>query len=214
MRRDRFAEKLLSLVGPADRAAAVIGDLTEETNDRGARWFWRSVMRLWLSWLGRDLLIAPLAMAVSCVVSWFVYMALSALVALVGYVVVTLGWGVAYVFTHHTGGELLAELLRIRFDWPPIPDWVTYAIQAAVMFAIAPFQIGRSSRYFWRGHEVSLAVMMLATWTAMSVFVPIVGVGISARPPMVPVMILFVLAGALFERSRNEMVALRSNKSA
>jgi hypothetical protein len=203
MRRGRLAEVLLSLVGPADRAASAVGDLMEETNRRGTVWFWRSLMRLWLSMLGRDLLVAPLTMALSCVAAWFFYMLLSLVVAFAGYVAVTLAWGLAYVFTHHTGLELLTEVLRLRFDWPSIPAWATYVIQAAALFAIAPFQLGRASRRLWRDHELSLAVVMLIVWTAMAWLVPFVAVGVSARPMMVPVMVMFVLAGAMFERFRS-----------
>jgi hypothetical protein len=198
MRRGRLAEVLLSLVGPADRAASAVGDLMEETNRRGTVWFWRSLMRLWLSMLGRDLLVA-----LSCVAAWFFYMLLSLVVAFAGYVAVTLAWGLAYVFTHHTGLELLTEVLRLRFDWPSIPAWATYVIQAAALFAIAPFQLGRASRRLWRDHELSLAVVMLIVWTAMAWLVPFVAVGVSARPMMVPVMVMFVLAGAMFERFRS-----------
>ena len=203
MRRDNLAETLLSLVGSADRARSAVGDLLEEAGARRSVWFWRSVTRLWVAMLGRDLLTAPLAMAVSCAAAWFVYMLVSVVLAFTVYVAVTLAWGTAYVFANHTGLELLTDALRIRLDWPPIPDAATYVVQAAVLFAIAPFQIGRSSRYFWRGHEVSLAVVMLIVWSAMATVVPLVGVGISARPAMVPVMVMFVLAGALFERFRS-----------
>jgi hypothetical protein len=207
MRKHRLAEALLSLVGPADRAASAIGDLIEEEGGRGRFWFWRSVIPLWLSLLWRDLRTAPLAMAVSCVAGWFVYMALSLVFAFLGYVGVTLVWGVAYLLMHHTGFELLADVFLIRFDWPPIPVWATDAIQAAVLFAIAPFQIGRGSTHFWRGHEVSLAVVLLIVWSAMAAFVPLVGIGISARPTMVPLMVTFVLAGALLERFRSRPAA-------
>jgi hypothetical protein len=200
MRKERFAEILLSLVSPADRAASAIGDLIED--ERGRVWFWPAVARLWLSLLRRDLMVAPLAMTASCVVGWFFYMGLSVALALVGYVAVTLVWGIAYVLTHHTGAELLAEVLRIHFDWPPIPAWAWYLTQAAVLFAIAPFLIGRGSTHFWRGHELSLALVMLIVWTAMATFVPLVLVGVVGRPLMVPVMVMFVLAGALFERFR------------
>lgn len=202
MRRDRLAEVLLSLVGPADRVASAVGDLMEESASRGGVWFWRSLTRLWLSLLGRDLLAAPLTMAVSAVAAWFLYMAVSLVLGFAVYVAVTLAWGMAYVLTHHTGFELLADVLRLRFDWPPIPDWAVYLVQAAVLFALSPFQIGRGSARFWRGHEVSLALVMLIVWTAMARVVPLVGIGISARPSMVPVMVMFVLAGALFERFR------------
>jgi hypothetical protein len=152
--------------------------------------------------LGRDLLSAPLAMAVSSAIAWFLYMGLSLVLAFAGYIVVTLSWGVAYVLTQHTGLELLANVLRVRFDWPPIPDTATYVIQAVVLFAIAPFRIGRGGAWCWRGHELSFAIVMLIIWTAMAAFVPVVGIGISARPSMVPVMVMFALLGALAERAR------------
>jgi hypothetical protein len=152
--------------------------------------------------LARDLMVAPVSMAISCAVAWFVYMLLSVVFALAGYVVVTLAWGIAYVLRNHTGLELLTDALRVRFDWPPIPDAATYLIQLVVLLAIAPFHIGRGSALFWRGHEVSLAVMMLIVWPAMAFLVPLVGIGISARPSMVPLMVMFALAGALFERFR------------
>ena len=201
MRKADVAETLLSLVGSAERARSFVGDLMEE-RERGRVWFWRSVMRLWFAMLGRDLMRAPIAMALYCAAGWFVYMSLSLAMAFGAYIVVTLVWGLAYVSNNHTGLELLTDLLRIRFNWPPIPDAATYLIQAVVLFAIAPFHIGRSSARFWRGHEVSLAVVMLVVWTGMAAFVPLVGVGITARPAMVPVMVMFVLAGALRERFR------------
>ena len=207
MRKHHLAETLLSLVGPADRAASAIGDLIEEEFERARLSFWRTVMGLWLSLLWRDLRTAPLAMAISCIAAWFVYMALSLVFAFLGYVAVTLVWGVAYLLMRHTGFELLANVFLLRFDWPPMPDWATYAVQAAALFAIAPFQIGRGSTHFWRGHEVSLALVLMIVWTGMAAFVPLVGIGISARPSMVPLMVTFVLAGALFERFRSRPAA-------
>jgi hypothetical protein len=201
VRKADVAEVLLSLVGSLERARSCVGDLVEERG-HGAAWFWRSVARLWLAMLGRDLMTAPVTMALSCVVAWFLYMLLSVILALVGYVVVTLAWGVAHVLSQHSGLELVTDLLRVRFDWPPIPDAATYLIQALVLFAIAPFQLGRGSALFWRGHEVGFAVVMLIVWTSMATFVPLVGVGITAPPSMVPMMVMFILAGALFERFR------------
>jgi hypothetical protein len=49
---------------------------------------------------------------------------------------------------------------------------------------------------------------MLVVWTGMAAFVPLVGVGISARPAMVPMMVMFVLAGALLERFRSTPAGL------
>ena len=201
MRRYRLAETLLSLAGPEDRAASAIGDLVEAAGRRGRFWFWQSVLRLWLSMFGRSLVSAPITTAVSSAVAWFLYMILSLLLAFAGYVVVTLAWGIAYVLTHHTGLELLSDVLRIRLDWPPLPAGATWVIQALVLFALAPFCIGRGSSVYWRGRELSSTLILMVIWTAMSRFVPIVG--ISARPSMVPVIVMFVLAGALFERFRH-----------
>ena len=202
MRRDRVAEALLSLVAPADHAASTVGDLMEETDARGRLWFWQSVVRVALSLLARDLLAAPLAMVAASAFTWFLYMGLCLVFGLGGYVVVTLIWGGAYILAHHTGLELLVDLLRLRFDWPPIPAWMTYAIQAVVLFAIAPLQIGRSSAPHFRGHELSLVLVMLLIWSAMAVFAPIVGIGIAATPRMMPVIATFVLLGILVERRR------------
>ena len=202
MRRDLLAERLLSLVGPPERAASAVGDLIEEAGERGRVWFWRSVARLWLSMLGRDLVRSPFAMAACSAFAWFLYMGLTLVLAFAGYIVVTLVWGGAYVLANHTGFELLTNVLRIRFDWPPIPDGATWAIQAVVLFAIAPFQMGRAGAPYWRGREVSLAVVMLPIWTAMAVFVPFVLVGMKASPSMMPVVVMFVLLGALAERFR------------
>ena len=206
MRKADVAEMLLALVGSSERVRSSVGDLIEEA-DHGRMWFWRSVARLWLAMLGRDLMTAPVAMAVSCVALWFIYMLTSLVLGAAGYVVITLAWGIAYVAANHTGVELLTDLLKVRLDWPPIPDAATYVIQAVVLFALAPFVLGRSSALYWRGHEVSLAVIMLIVWTAMAMFVPLVGVGISARPAMVPLMVTFVLAGSLFERFRSAPAA-------
>ena len=202
MRKADVAESMLSLVGSPERARSFVGDLMEEP-DRGAGWFWQSVTRLWFAMLGRDLMTAPIAMALYCAVGWFVYMLLSLAMAFAAYIVVTLAWGAAYVLANHTAFELLTNALRLRFEWPPIPSAATYAIQAVVLFAAAPFHIGRCSAFCWRGHEVSVTVVMLGIWSLMAAFVPLVGIGITAPPSMVPVMSMFVLAGALFERFRS-----------
>jgi len=202
MRSDRLAEAILSLVAPADRVASAVGDLMEGADARGRVWFWHSVARLTISLLGRDLLFAPVAMAASAAFAWFLYMGLSLVLALVVYVVASVAWSVAYVLTNHTGLELLANMLRVRLEWPSIPAGVTYAIQAIVFVAIAPFEIGRGSAAYWRGHEVSLVLVMLLVWMLMSLIAPLVGIGFQATPAMMPVTVMFVLFGLLSERRR------------
>jgi hypothetical protein len=202
MRRDRFAEGLLSLVAPADHAAATVGDLMEEADARGRVWFWSCIVRLTASLLARDLRAAPLTMAAASAVSWFVYVAVCLVFAFGAYILVTLVWGAAYVLSQHTGFELLVNVLRLRFDWPPVPGWVTDAIQAIVFCGIAPRQIGRIIAPYCRGHELSLVVIMLPIWSAMAMLVPFVGVGIAVTPRVMPVAMTFVFIGILAGRGR------------
>ena len=197
MRSDRLAETILSLVIAPDRSAAAVGDLVEGAGGRGRGWFWTSVARIALSSAARDLLTAPVAMAVSAALAWFPYMALSLVLALAGYVVGTLVWGFAYVLTPHTGLDLI---LRLRFDWTPLPAGIAYAIQAIAFWAVAPFQIGRAAGLYWRGHELSISLVTMAIWSAMSVLVPFVGVGVRASLSAMPLILTFVLLGALAER--------------
>ena len=42
----RFAQKLLALVTPPERAESAVGDLLEQSESRGEFWFWRSVLQL------------------------------------------------------------------------------------------------------------------------------------------------------------------------
>jgi hypothetical protein len=57
MRRARIAEWILALVTTKDRAAAVVGDLTEV--ERGSLWFWWSVIRTAMSITWRDVRAEP-----------------------------------------------------------------------------------------------------------------------------------------------------------
>jgi|SoiMetStandDraft_5_1073268.scaffolds.fasta_scaffold02306_3 hypothetical protein len=201
MRSDRLAEAVLSMVAPAERAASAVGDLAEDADVRGAFWFWRSVARLALALLARDLVSSALAIGASAALGWFLYMGISIVFASIGYVVLTLAWGLTHVLTHHTGFELLADMMRVRFDWPPIPTSAAYALQAVVFFAVTPFCIGRGSAAIWRGHELTLVILALPIWLAMSVLVPFVGVGVRTAPAMVPVVVAFVLVGLLSARA-------------
>jgi hypothetical protein len=201
MRSDRLAEAVLSMVAPAERAASAVGDLAEDADVRGAFWFWRSVARLALALLARDLVSSALAIGASAALGWFLYMGISMVFASIGYVVLTLAWGLTHILTHHTGFELLADMMRVRFDWPPIPTSAAYALQAVVFFAVTPFCIGRGSAAIWRGHELTLVILALPIWLAMSVLVPFVGVGVRTAPAMVPVVVAFVLVGLLSARA-------------
>ena len=207
MRKADVAETLLSLVGSAERARSFVGDLMEE-RERGRVWFWRSVTRLWLAMLGRD---SPVGAAhdggLLCrrVVRVHAAQRSAGLGRLRGRHA-GVGHRLCVEQSHRPGAVdgPVADPLQLAAD----SDAATYLIQAVVLFAIGPFHIGRGSARFWRGHEVSLAVVMLVVWTGMAAFVPVVGIGITARPAMVPVMVMFVLAGALLERFRSRPAAV------
>ncbi len=200
MRRERVADAILALVLPRERAASVAGDLIEEAGVRGQRWFWTSVARTALSCLWHDLVAAPVALIASAVLAWFVYMGLSLVLVLIGMVLVMPVWGAAYFLTHHTGLELLANLVGLRIDWPPLPFVALYSVQAIVVWVLAPFQMGRLAGRSWRGHELSICLAMALVWSAMAVLVPFVVHGVSASPSMMPAIGACLLFGGVWER--------------
>ena len=112
MRDGRLAESLLSLVTPPDRARSTVGDFLEEAAWRGRSWFWWCVARTAAAHVRESLQAAPLRMAAFAVVVWFVYMLVAVVQLLCGWLLVTLLWGLGYFLTHHTGAELLADLLE------------------------------------------------------------------------------------------------------
>ena len=140
VRSARLAEAIVSLVIAPDRSVAAVGDLVEGAGGRGRVWFWTSIAHIALSSAGRDLLTAPIAMAVSAALAWFPYMALCLALAFAGYVAATLAWGVAYFFTHQTGLELLTNVVRLLFDWTPLPAWRAMASRRSSSGRWRPFR--------------------------------------------------------------------------
>ena len=63
MRKTQIAESVLMLVTSRERAAAIAGDLVEESPGRGAWWLWWSVLRTAGSLLWRGLGADPLQLA-------------------------------------------------------------------------------------------------------------------------------------------------------
>ena len=63
MRNTSRPEILLSLFTSEDRAAAIVGDLTEERQHRGSLWFWLSVLRTSFALCRKTVADAPLTMA-------------------------------------------------------------------------------------------------------------------------------------------------------
>lgn len=200
MRGDCIAEWILSLVVVRDRAASAVGDLMEDAVAHGPLWFWESVVRTALAFLWRSLAEAPLRLAGFAVAGWFAYMMASLILWLGGYVAVILLWGMGYFLTHHTGLELLSNILRIRFDWPPPPPAVTHWVEPLAIYVLAPLQVGRWAARCSPGREVAVCAAMALSWPALAILIPFVAVSVRVGLPMMPVIQACVLLGALWER--------------
>lgn len=200
MRDDRIAEWLLSLVTPPTRARSTVGDLLEGAASRGRCWFWLCVVRTAVALLRASLHAAPFRMAVFAAVGWFVYMLVCVAQLLCGWLLVTLLWGLGYFLTHHTGAELLADLLRIRIGWPPPPPSVTHWLEIFVVGIVAPLHVGRLASRSWPGREITAWVVVLLVWPLMATVVPFVAVSARVSLHWVPVIQTFVLLAALWER--------------
>jgi len=198
MRDDRFAESILNLVATHDRASADIGDLVEELPRHGRTWFWRATFRAAAGCIWRDLTSGPMRMAGAAFIGWFGYMLLALLLLLVGYVLENAAWAVLYVLTHHTGFELLSDMLRLRFAWPLLPQSVHVYSQTAVMMAIAPFYLGQIVAIELKEKAVAFTVMLALVWSMLLTVIPFQDMfGDRVSLMMLPVIAIFLLAGVV-----------------
>jgi hypothetical protein len=127
-------------------------------------------------------------------------MLVSVVQLLCGWLLLTLLWGLGYFLTHHTGAELLADLLRIRIGWSPPPASVTHWLELPVIMTVAPFHVGRLASRSWPGREIAACVVVLLVWPLMATLVPFVAVSTRVSLEAVPLIQTFVLLGALWER--------------
>lgn len=194
----RFAEWILSLVTTRDRASSAVGDFMED-DARGRVWFWICVSRTALSILWRSFAAAPLSMVAFAVVGWFGYMAITLILGFVAEIVITLCWGLTYFFSHHTGLELLANLLRIRLDWPPPPPGIARGVEAIVIWIAAPIQVGRLTARRWPGREIAVWLTMLLLWPIMATYIPFAATSTRITLPMIPLIQVSMLVGILWE---------------
>jgi hypothetical protein len=198
---DRLAELLLALVAPRDRAAAAVGDLLEDMPRRGRTWFWLSMLRTAAGCVWRDITAAPLRMAAAAAVGWFGYMLLVLLLLVVGYVLTVAAWGAVYLITHHTGVELLADAMRLRFEWAPVPPSVLRLCELTGVIAIAPFYTGQIVAIEWKERAVAFTVMLSLVWAIMLTFAPLVGMfGDRVSLGMLPLIEVFILGGVVTMR--------------
>src|SRR5688572_25918398 len=117
VRSARLAHRILAMVVPGDRAAAIAGDLVESADTRGRRWYWLSLIRVVFAVLCQDAMRIPFHIAAFATVTWLVYMVVTALTMVVAMFVSVILWGAAYVFANHTGVELLTNWLGVRVEW-------------------------------------------------------------------------------------------------
>jgi hypothetical protein len=209
MHSDRVAESILTLVAGPELAASTVGDLLEETQSRGRLWFWIYVAGTTLSFLWRGLIVAPVRMTGYALIAWFMLMLVAVIWSFFGFIAMTLIWGMSHFFAHHTGLELLANLIRFRFDWPPLPAEVTRWIETAAMVIIAPVQVGRITARYWPGRELAAWVFMFLLWPLLAFTVPFVAMLTKASPAMLLVIEAFVLVGMLWERRISRVAQLK-----
>jgi hypothetical protein len=195
-----LAEWLLSLVTTPERASSTVGDLMEDLVARGPLWFWSSVIRTFLSLLWRSLLSVPIPMVVFAAAGWFVYMFLNLISWFFAGIVMTLGWGLFYFFSHHTGLELLINLLKVRLDWQPVPPALMHWAEAIVICVCVPLQMGRYTARAWPGREIAAWLFMLLVWPAMLTYVPFAATTIRVSLWMIPIIQTSMLAGILTQR--------------
>lgn len=195
-----LAEQLLSVVMVRDRASGVVGDLLEAVPRRGTTWFWLRVGQTVLSCVGRDFAAAPLVLAGSAVVTWFGYMLVVLLLG--GAVGVSMSLlGLAFdLAAGHTGLELIANPLIALSRWAvgfaAPTEWL-------VMIAAAPFLSGLRIADVWRERAVALVAAMGIVWAAMVTLVPLAGFQLRVGVGHLPFILLFLLIGVVFQRSRH-----------
>ena len=199
MRKDNAAHMLLSLVLPSERASAIVGDLLEETSTHSFR-FWTLIARTAATALGYGLMRARLSMFAGAGLGWLIYMFASLGLILVGWVIATVLWGLVYVFSHHTGVELLVNLLRVRLDWPPPSEALGRNVEIVVMCAVAPFSFGLASARYWRGSEVVAGTIIALVWQVTAIVMPFAAFFTRATFMLMPVIGASVLAGAVWAR--------------
>jgi hypothetical protein len=202
VRRDHLAQRILSLVVPAERAAAIVGDLVEAASHRGRSWFWTSLARVAAASLCQDVLRAPLRFAAFAAISWFVYMVVGLVLIAVGIASSFPLWVIAYFFSNHTGVELVTDWLGVRVEWGMPAPGLMRVVELMMLAVAAPFLTGRLAACWWPQRELAAALAMSAIWPLMALLAPFVGYRAAATIDVVPVMVTCMLLGAVWSRLR------------
>jgi hypothetical protein len=140
-------------------------------------------------------------------IAWFMFMLVVATLAFAGFVAATPIWGMGYFLTHDTGLEILANLLRVRFDWPSLPAEVTCWIRIR-----GGGHCSSHPKWAELLHAAGLGeqVFMLLLWPLLAFTIPFVAMITKASSALLPVIETFVLLGMLWERPISRVAELKS----
>jgi len=207
------AEAILRLVLPAERAAAIVGDVVETHQGRSPAIWWPTVFGVVFSTLRQQIAGAALTMLACAGCSWLVFMAFSLAFTAAGAAVAYVGWTATRLATEHTGLELVRDAFGWRALPPPSIGALLFVAQAVAMWIAAPYLTGKMAARWCAGRELAVCVVMAAVWPVLAYAAPLVivrmswtyaglhgTVGTSATWLGVPLMMLFVLCGGYRQR--------------
>jgi hypothetical protein len=186
MRRVAIAEWILSCTMPQERAGAAAGDLAEVSGELS---FWTGLSRCVVSASFRNLAEAPLSFLWTALLLWFAFLVASAIYAFCGW----LAWVFLYVFDHHTGLELIADIPFVP------PAGLAGFVGLVLLPAAAAWKMGADLARKSPGRELASWYSIVVVWTALGWYAKL-----PPNPTFLP--LLCVLGGML----RMRWVGLRS----
>jgi hypothetical protein len=139
MHNVHIAEWILALVTTRDRAASIVGDLTEAAATRGTAWFWSGVLRTAASLLWRDIAENPGRVAGLAFLGLTVYIGIDLLFA-------GLSGVVFFLAAMTTGYSLHLDPIGWRL-------WITVPV------LVGSLSIGRMVAYWAPRRELATCVM-------------------------------------------------------
>ena len=183
MRRDVAAEWILRLVMSRERAAAVAGDLLEDSAGRDSSWFWISMAGTIASTVWRDAQTHAWQLAGVSAAGFFFQMILSVGANLAAWLV----WTSVHFVRDHTGLELLLPGASLPLS---VPVWVTIFY----LRLLVPFEVGRWVARRAPGRELSSGLVMMLLWPLLA--------SLTKSPYEFAWVSQFALLGAICERWR------------
>ena len=193
MRNARIAEWILAQMFPADRAAAIAGDLLEDAASRGSGWFWRSVAETVFRSAWRELLACRGQLAAIVGGSFFLLVFLT----LVASLLPPLLWSVLLLLRNHTGVELIYSSYILPST---APEAFARAVIGLWVQMLVPFQIGRWAARRAVGRERLTWAVMIVGWSILAAW---------TKSPMETLPVAcFSFMGVLYQRWQSRKLKL------